>query len=45
MSRATFASAAMDSHGWLRLPRRPFTRTRGIGLLLLVAGSLLVQLH
>jgi transporter family-2 protein len=40
-----FASAAMDTHGWLRLPRRPFTRTRAIGLLLLVTGSLLVQLH
>ena len=40
-----FVSAAMDSHGWLRLPRRPFTRTRGAGLLLLVAGSLLVQLQ
>jgi bacterial/archaeal transporter family-2 protein len=40
-----FASAVMDTHGWLRLPRRPFTRTRAIGLLLLVTGSLLVQLH
>jgi bacterial/archaeal transporter family-2 protein len=38
-------SAAIDSHGWLRLPHRPFTRTRSVGLLLLVTGSLLVQLN
>ena len=38
------ASAAVDSRGWFRLPRRPFTAARVAGLLLLVAGSLLVQL-
>jgi transporter family-2 protein len=39
-----FASAFVDARGWLRLPRRPVTAGRGAGLLLLVAGSLLVQL-
>ena len=38
------ASALVDARGWLRLPRRPVTAVRGTGLLLLVAGSLLVQL-
>lgn len=38
------ASALVDARGWLRLPRRPVTARRGTGLLLLVAGSLLVQL-
>jgi transporter family-2 protein len=38
------ASAVVDSRGWFRLPRRSFTTVRGAGLLLLVAGSLLVQL-
>lgn len=38
------ASAAIDSRGWLRLPRRPFTAQRGTGLVLLIAGSLLIQL-
>ena len=38
------AAALVDHRGWLRLPRRPVTAGRGAGLLLLVAGSLLVQL-
>jgi len=38
------ASAAIDSRGWLRLPRRPLSARRGTGLVLLVAGSLLIQL-
>jgi transporter family-2 protein len=38
------ASAAIDSRGWLRLPRRPLTAQRGAGLVLLIAGSLLIQL-
>jgi transporter family-2 protein len=38
------ASAAIDSRGWLRLPRRPLTAQRGTGLALLIAGSLLLQL-
>ena len=38
------ASALVDARGWLRLPHRPVTAVRGAGLLLLVAGSLLVQL-
>jgi bacterial/archaeal transporter family-2 protein len=38
------ASAAIDSRGWLRLPRRPLGTRRGTGLVLLVAGSLLIQL-
>jgi transporter family-2 protein len=38
------ASAAIDSRGWLRLPRRPLTARRGTGLALLIAGSLLIQL-
>ena len=37
-------SAVVDTRGWFRLPRRRFTATRGAGLLLLVGGSLLVQL-
>jgi bacterial/archaeal transporter family-2 protein len=38
------ASAVLDARAWLQLSRRPFTAVRGAGLLLLVAGSLLVQL-
>ncbi len=38
------ASAAIDSRGWFQLPQRPFTARRGTGLVLLVAGSLLIQL-
>jgi transporter family-2 protein len=38
------ASAAIDSRGWFRLPRRSFTAHRGAGLVLLIAGSLLIQL-
>jgi transporter family-2 protein len=38
------ASAAIDSRGWFRLPRRPLTARRGTGLALLIAGSLLIQL-
>lgn len=39
------ASALIDARGLFRLPPRPFTTARGTGLLLLVAGSLLVQLR
>ena len=38
------ASAAVDARGWFRLPRRPLSTARGAGLLLLVAGSVLVLL-
>lgn len=38
------ASAAIDTRGLLRLPRRPLTGARISGLALLVAGSVLVQL-
>jgi bacterial/archaeal transporter family-2 protein len=38
------ASAAIDSRGWLRLPRRPLSAQRGTGLVLLIAGSLFIQL-
>jgi transporter family-2 protein len=38
------ASAAIDSRGWFRLPRRPFTAQRGTGLALLIAGSMFIQL-
>lgn len=38
------AAAAIDARGTFRLPRRPITAVRGLGLLLLVAGSALVQL-
>jgi bacterial/archaeal transporter family-2 protein len=38
------ASAVIDTRGWLRLPRRPLTAQRGTGLVLLIAGSLLIQL-
>jgi transporter family-2 protein len=38
------ASAAIDSRGWLRLPSRPLTARRGTGLVLLVTGSLVIQL-
>jgi bacterial/archaeal transporter family-2 protein len=38
------ASAAVDARGWFRLPRRPLTAARSAGLLLLVTGSLVVQL-
>jgi transporter family-2 protein len=37
-------SAAIDTRGLLRLPRRPLTGARITGLALLVAGSALVQL-
>lgn len=37
------ASALVDHFGWFRMPRRPLTSQRGIGLALLVAGSVLVQ--
>jgi uncharacterized membrane protein YdcZ (DUF606 family) len=35
----------LDARGWLLMPRRPMTAVRWGGLLLLVAGSLLVQLR
>lgn len=38
------ASAVIDHHGLLRLPRRPLTAARLAGLALLIAGSVLVQL-
>ena len=38
-------AAVLDARGWLRMPRRPMTVLRWGGLLLLVAGSLLVQLR
>lgn len=38
------ASALIDTRGLFRLPLRPFTAGRGVGLLLLVAGSLLIEL-
>ncbi|GAA4187943.1 DMT family transporter [Microbispora amethystogenes] len=38
------ASAVIDHHGLLRLPRRPLTAPRLTGLALLIAGSVLVQL-
>ncbi|WP_432931770.1 DMT family transporter [Microbispora sp. CA-135349] len=38
------ASAVIDNHGFLRLPRRPLTAPRLSGLALLIAGSVLVQL-
>jgi transporter family-2 protein len=38
------ASAAIDQYGWLGMARRPLTRLRGLGLALLLAGSVLVQL-
>ncbi|GIH59902.1 DMT family transporter [Microbispora siamensis] len=38
------ASAVIDNHGLLRLPRRPLTAPRLTGLALLIAGSVLVQL-
>ncbi|MBO4270043.1 DMT family transporter [Microbispora triticiradicis] len=38
------ASAVIDHHGLLRLPRRPLTAARLAGLALLIAGSALVQL-
>jgi transporter family-2 protein len=38
------AAAAVDARGWFRLPRRPLAGVRSAGLVLLVAGSLLVQL-
>lgn len=37
-------SAAIDQYGWLGMPRRPLTRIRGFGLMLLLVGSVLVQL-
>jgi transporter family-2 protein len=39
-----FASALIDTRGLFRLPQRPFTAARGFGLLLLVVGSLIIQL-
>ncbi|GAA1183583.1 DMT family transporter [Pseudonocardia alaniniphila] len=38
------ASALIDTRGLFRMPQRPFTAARGVGLLLLVAGSVLIQL-
>lgn len=38
------AAAAIDARGAFRLPKRPITATRGLGLVLLVVGSALVQL-
>jgi len=38
-------AAVLDARGWLLMPRRPMTAVRWGGLLLLVAGSLLVQLR
>ncbi|GGO07606.1 membrane protein [Microbispora rosea subsp. aerata] len=38
------ASAVIDNYGFLRLPRRPLTAPRLAGLVLLVVGSVLVQL-
>jgi transporter family-2 protein len=38
------ASAAIDNFALFRLPRRPLTPRRVIGLILLIAGSVLVQL-
>ena len=38
------ASAAIDSGGWFRLPRRRFTAPRGAGLVLLIVGSALIEL-
>jgi bacterial/archaeal transporter family-2 protein len=38
------ASAAIDGHGLFRMPRRALTQTRLTGLVLLIAGSALVQL-
>jgi bacterial/archaeal transporter family-2 protein len=38
------ASALIDTRGLFRMPQRPFTAARGVGLLLLVVGSLLIQL-
>ncbi|MFC4946354.1 DMT family transporter [Pseudonocardia sp. GCM10023141] len=37
------ASALVDQFGWFRMPRRPLTAARGGGLVLLVVGSVLVQ--
>jgi transporter family-2 protein len=37
-------SAVIDSFGLFRMPRRPLTTRRIIGLVLLIAGSVLVQL-
>jgi bacterial/archaeal transporter family-2 protein len=38
------ASAAVDNYGLFRMPRRPLTPPRLAGLLLLIVGSVLVQL-
>lgn len=38
------ASAAIDQNGWFGMPRRRLTWLRGLGLGLLLAGSVLVQL-
>lgn len=38
------ASAAIDTGGWFRLPRRRFTALRGAGLVLLIAGAALIEL-
>ncbi|HWL99200.1 MAG TPA: DMT family transporter [Nocardioidaceae bacterium] len=38
------ASAAIDQYGWLGMPHRSVTWQRGLGLALLLAGSVLVQL-
>ena len=37
------ASAFIDRNGWFRMPRRPLTAPRIGGLVLLIAGSVLVQ--
>lgn len=39
------ASAAIDTGGYFRLPRRRFTALRGAGLVLLIAGSALIELR
>lgn len=38
------ASAAIDTGGFFRLPRRRFTALRGAGLVLLIAGAALIEL-
>ncbi len=38
------AAAAIDARGAFRLPRRPITAARGLGLVLLVVGCALVEL-
>jgi transporter family-2 protein len=38
------ASAVVDHNGMLRLPRRPVTRARLLGVGTLLAGAVLIQL-